>query len=65
MPRCLVRAYERLVQHSETMITWTAITLMTRCVTQPPRQALRRQDRPATLPSAAPAGTAATSNACG
>lgn len=28
------RVYERLVQHSETLITWAAITLMTRRLTR-------------------------------
>lgn len=28
------RDYERLVQHSETLITWAAITLMTRRITK-------------------------------
>lgn len=28
------RDYERLVQHSEALITWAAITLMTRRITQ-------------------------------
>ena len=28
--------YERLPQHSEALITWAAITLMTRRLTQPP-----------------------------
>ncbi|WP_425583873.1 transposase [Streptomyces rectiviolaceus] len=28
------RDYERLVQHSETLITWAAITLMTRRITR-------------------------------
>lgn len=31
----LVRDNERLPQHSEALITWTAITLMTRRLTQP------------------------------
>ncbi|GAA0691264.1 hypothetical protein GCM10009548_73900 [Streptomyces malaysiensis subsp. malaysiensis] len=29
-PRRRARDYERLIQHSETLITWAAITLMTR-----------------------------------
>lgn len=29
------RDYERLVQHSETLITWAAVTLMTRRLTRP------------------------------
>lgn len=29
------RDYERLMQHSETLITWAAITLMTRRLTRP------------------------------
>ncbi len=28
------RDYERLIQHSETLITWAAITLMTRRITR-------------------------------
>lgn len=30
------RDYERIVQHSETLITWAAITLMTRRLTRQP-----------------------------
>ncbi|MFB6561709.1 hypothetical protein ACFCYH_22985 [Streptomyces sp. NPDC056400] len=30
----LARDYERLVRHSETLITWAAITLMTRRITK-------------------------------
>lgn len=30
------RDYERLVQHPETLITWAAITLMTRRLTRKP-----------------------------
>ncbi|KQV94281.1 transposase [Streptomyces sp. Root369] len=37
----LVRDYERLPQHSEALITWAAITLMTRRLTQPTRQAFQ------------------------
>ncbi|WP_336246779.1 hypothetical protein [Streptomyces cupreus] len=37
----LVRDYERLPQHSEALITWAAITLMTRRLTQLTRQALQ------------------------
>lgn len=37
------RDYERLVQHSESLITWAAITLMTRRIT-------RRQSRRASQP---------------
>ena len=33
-PRRHARDYERLVQHSETLITWAAITLMTRRLTR-------------------------------
>lgn len=29
-----VRDYERLVQHSETLVTWASITLMTRRITK-------------------------------
>lgn len=32
------RDYERLIQHSETLITWAAITLMTRRPTRPERR---------------------------
>ncbi|MER5756900.1 IS5 family transposase [Streptomyces sp. NPDC002088] len=39
--RRLVRDYERLPQHSEALITWAAITLMTRRLSQPARQALQ------------------------
>ena len=28
------RDYERLIQHSETLITWAAITLMTRSISR-------------------------------
>ncbi|WP_327129834.1 IS5 family transposase [Streptomyces sp. NBC_01727] len=41
------RDYERLVQHSETLITWAAITLMTRRLT---RKAARRTEPPAARP---------------
>jgi hypothetical protein len=34
--RRLARDYELLVQHSETLITWAAITLMTRRPTRTP-----------------------------
>ncbi|GGW22682.1 hypothetical protein GCM10010381_00910 [Streptomyces xantholiticus] len=34
------RDYERLVQHSETLITWVAITLMTRRLTRGSRKSL-------------------------
>ncbi len=37
------RDYERLIQHSESLITWAAITLMTRRIT-------RRQSRRASQP---------------
>jgi hypothetical protein len=33
------RDYERLVQHSETLIAWAAITLMTRRITRTPARA--------------------------
>ena len=39
--RRLVRDCEPLPQHSETLITWAAITLMARRLTQPARQALQ------------------------
>ncbi|ONK09571.1 IS5 family transposase [Streptomyces sp. MP131-18] len=39
------RDYERLVQHSETLITWAAITLMARRLTR------RRSTRPTVIPS--------------
>lgn len=38
------RDYERLVQHSESLITWAAITLMTRRIT---RRSSRRSGQPA------------------
>jgi hypothetical protein len=38
------RDYERLVQHSESLITWAAITLMTRRIT---RRNSRRSGQPA------------------
>lgn len=41
------RDYERLVQHSEALITWAAITLMTRRITQ------EKNPSPATLTKAA------------
>lgn len=37
------RDYERLVQHSESLITWAAITLMTRRIT---RRNSRRSGQP-------------------
>jgi transposase len=37
------RDYERLIQHSESLITWAAITLMTRRIT---RQSARRSGQP-------------------
>lgn len=37
------RDYERLVQHSESLITWAAITIMTRRITQ---RKSRREDQP-------------------
>ncbi|AGP51667.1 transposase [Streptomyces rapamycinicus NRRL 5491] len=40
------RDYERLVQHSETLITWAAITLMTRRLTRKPT----RRTKPPTPP---------------
>lgn len=45
------RDYERLIQHSESLITWAAITLMTRRIT---RRSSRRNGQPA---SRKPAGT--------
>ncbi|WP_420803476.1 hypothetical protein [Streptomyces naphthomycinicus] len=36
------RDYERLIQHSESLITWAAITLMTRIIT---RRTSRRSDQ--------------------
>ncbi|MFD9793731.1 hypothetical protein ACFWXK_22620 [Streptomyces sp. NPDC059070] len=42
--RRLVRDYERLPQHSEALINWSAITLMTRRLTRKPA----RRDRPTT-----------------
>lgn len=42
--RRLVRDYERLVQHSEALINWSAITLMTRRLTRKPA----RRSRPTT-----------------
>lgn len=41
------RDYERLVQHSEALITWAAITLMTRRITQ------KKKLSPSTLVQAA------------
>ena len=38
------RDYERLIQHSESLITWAAITLMTRRIT---RRSSRRSGQPA------------------
>ncbi|MFE9476893.1 hypothetical protein ACFYOR_38800 [Streptomyces griseofuscus] len=38
------RDYERLIQHSESLITWAAITLMTRRIT---RRSSRRSTQPA------------------
>lgn len=38
------RDYERLIQHSESLITWAAITLMTRRIT---RRSSRRSEQPA------------------
>ncbi|MBT2543096.1 hypothetical protein J7E99_20895 [Streptomyces sp. ISL-44] len=40
------RDYERLNHHSESLITWAAITLMTRRIT---RRTSRRTGQPATL----------------
>lgn len=40
------RDYEQLIQHSESLITWAAITLMTRRIT---RQSSRRSGRPDSL----------------
>ncbi|WP_413229656.1 hypothetical protein [Kitasatospora purpeofusca] len=41
------RDYERLIQHSESLITWAAITLMTRRITQRQfRQAGQAEPRP-------------------
>jgi transposase len=37
------RDYERLIQHSESLITWAAITLMTRRIT---RRSSRRSSKP-------------------
>ena len=39
------RDYERLVQHSETLITWAAITLMTRRLTRGEKSMTRLPDR--------------------
>ena len=39
-----VRDYERLIQHAESLITWAAITLMTRRIT---RRNSRRSGQPA------------------
>lgn len=49
------RDYERLIQHSESLITWAAITLMTRRIT---RRSSRRSGQPA---SRAPVCAASTS----
>jgi hypothetical protein len=38
------RDYERLIQHSESLITWAAITIMTRRIT---RRSSRRNGQPA------------------
>ncbi|QLH19275.1 hypothetical protein [Streptomyces sp. Rer75] len=46
MARRHARDYERLIQHSESLITWAAITLMTRRLTR------RRQAKPTPPPSA-------------
>jgi transposase len=46
------RDYERLVQHSETLITWAAITLMTRRLTRTPARAKPARVTP--LPTSAP-----------
>lgn len=42
--RLHARDYERLIQHSESLITWAAITLMTRRIT---RRSSRRSGQPA------------------
>jgi hypothetical protein len=56
------RDYERLVQHSETLITWAAITLMTRRLARnrpvhPSQWAAARTAAAAPVPSTAPATT--------
>ncbi|GAA0534416.1 hypothetical protein GCM10010390_40240 [Streptomyces mordarskii] len=38
------RDHERLVQHSETLITWAAITLMTRRLTRRKNHPAERRD---------------------
>ncbi len=38
------RDYERLVQHSETLITWAAITFMTRCLARRKNHPAERRD---------------------
>ncbi|MFH8350554.1 IS5 family transposase [Streptomyces sp. NPDC018045] len=59
--RRLVRDHERLPQHSEAHITWAAITLMTRRLTQPPARAFG----PAPPGASAPARRAPSRSAQG
>jgi len=47
------RDYERLVQHSETLITWAAITLMTRRLTRGRKSLARLPVTPPPLTQAA------------
>lgn len=51
------RDYERLVQHSETLITWAAIAVMTKRLTRTgPTGWSKKPKAPATPPQASPAG---------
>ncbi|PFG96615.1 putative transposase [Saccharopolyspora erythraea NRRL 2338] len=65
--RRTVRDYERLPAHSETVINWAAITLMTRQLTHQPRSKTATQlpDRRATARSRARAGSSGLLRAAG